>query len=502
MGVKPAAQQPIAVQREIITGLSRTVPDETPLIDPENSQDEIREIHAVVNAQTADEVNQDPRLINAQQFFHQLSGFKKRSKFLIVLNNIEASGTRKKIAKLINLCMKHGQNLSLFNEDERKIIEAIEKNFGNNFIGTISLLTSTDETLRKLKLKDPLTDQPISSYAKFFDLTKPSLDLFIKQLSSFEQRSNFVNILNNIEDNNVVQEKVVKLINLCTQHGKNLSSLNNKEKEIIEAIEKNFGEDFITIISLLPNSDRTLVKLEPQDPLTNQPFNSYANFCDLTKPSLDLFIKQLSSFEQRFNFLNILNNIEGKGSGVPSKVPKLINLCMKHGQDPFSLNNDEETEIIEAIEENFSKDFISIISLLPNANPTLAKLNLQDPLTKKIIKSYAKFFDLTEPSLDLFINQLSSFEQRSKFLNILNNTEGKSIQEKVAKLINLCEQRGQDLSLLNDEEKKIIEAIEKNFGEDFIGIISLLPSNVRVLAKLNLQDTLRHCCLIKITERS
>ena len=274
MDVKPAAPQLLAVQREIIKRLSEIVPDETPLVITHSEQ--TREIHAAVNAQTADGVNQDPRSTNAQQFFHQLSDFKERSKFLNILNNIEATNVQSKIAKLINLCKQHGQDPSSLNGKEKKIIEAIEKNFSEGFISIISLLPS-NPTLAKLKLQDPLTDQPINSYANFFDLTKPALDLFVNQLSSFDQRSNFLNILNNIESN-YVQDKVAKLINLCKQHGQDPSLLNPEEKKIIEAIEKNFSEDFISIISLLPSADQTLAKLKLQDPLTGQAINSYANF--------------------------------------------------------------------------------------------------------------------------------------------------------------------------------------------------------------------------------
>jgi hypothetical protein len=393
MGVKPAAPQPPIIQREIIQGLFETVPHETPLVASNNSQDEIREIHAAVNPQTADEVNQDPRSINAQQFFNQLSGFKKRSNFLNILNNIESNNVREKVTKLINLCKQHGQDPSLLNAQEKKIIEPIKK----NFITIISLLPSNNTTLAKLNLQDPLTNQTISSYTNFFDLTKPSLDLFFNQLSNFNQRSNFLNILNNIESNNGVAGKVPKLINLCKQYGQNPSSLNTEEKKIIEAIKKNFSEDFIGIISFLPSREPALVKLKLEDPLTDQAISSYSKFFDLTKPSLDLFFNQLSDFKERSNFLNILNNIEGN-KGIAEKVAKLINLCIKHGQD-LSLSNDEEKKIIEAanpplieaIEKNFGKDFITIISLLPSA-PTLAKLNLQDPLTGQPISSYANFF--------------------------------------------------------------------------------------------------------------
>ena len=210
-----------------------------------------------------------------------------------------------------------------------------------------------------------------------------------------------MNILNNIEDNNV-QRKVAKLINLCKQHSQDLSLLNDEEKKnieaanppLIEAIEKNFGKDFITIISLLP-SNTTLAKLKLQDPLTDQAISSYANFFDLTKPSLGLFINQLSGFKERSNFLNILNNIEDRS--IQDRLAKLINLCLKHSQD-LSLLNDEEKKnieaanppLIEAIEKNFGEDFITVISLLPS-NPTLAKLKLQDTLTDQAISSYANF---------------------------------------------------------------------------------------------------------------
>jgi phosphotransferase system HPr-like phosphotransfer protein len=324
---------------------------------------------------------------------------------LNILNNIESNNVREKVTKLINLCKQHGQDPSLLNAQEKKIIEPIKKNFGKNFITIISLLPSNNTTLAKLNLQDPLTDQAISAYGNFFDLTKPALDLFVNQLSSFDQRSKFLNILNNIEDKNSVSQKAPKLINLCLKHSQDLSLSNDEEKKIIEAansplieaIKKNFGKDFITIISLLPGSNITLAKLNLQDPLTDQAISSYGKFFDLTKPALDLFVNQLSSFDQRSKFLNILNNIEGN-KGIAEKVAKLINLCIKHGQD-LSLSNDEEKKIIEAanpplieaIEKNFGKDFITIISLLPSA-PTLAKLNLQDPLTGQPISSYANFF--------------------------------------------------------------------------------------------------------------
>ena len=220
MGVNLAALQSATVQRKIITGLSRAVPDETPLVASNNSQDEIREIHA------ADRVNSDPRSINAQQFFHQLSGLKERSNFLNILNNTEGQSVQKKVAMLINLCKQHGQNLSLLNPKEKTIIEAIKENFGKDFIGIISFLPSADSTLAKLNQQDPLTKQTINSYGIFFDLTKPSLDLFVNQLSSFDQRSKFLNILNNIEGKGA-QNKVAKLVNLCKQHGQNLSLLND-----------------------------------------------------------------------------------------------------------------------------------------------------------------------------------------------------------------------------------------------------------------------------------
>ncbi|MFZ4085069.1 MAG: DEAD/DEAH box helicase family protein [Vampirovibrionia bacterium] len=388
MDVKPAAKQPIADQRQIIKGFSETVLDENPLVASHNSQYDVKQIHAVVNAETADGVNQDPKSINAQQFINQLSDFKERSKFLNILKNIEASGTEKKIAKLIHLCLKYGQDPSSLNGEEKKIIGAIEKKFGEDFISIISFLPSIDRTLARLELQDPLTKKTITSYAKFFDLTKPSLDLFINKLSNFDQRSKFLIILNNTEEERV-QEKVAKLINLCKQRGQDLSLLNDEEEKIIEAIEKNFGEDFIDIIAFLPSHDNTLAKFKLQDPQTKQPFSSYAKFFDLTKPSLDLFIKKLSSFDQRSKFLIILNNTEGKG--IQEKVAKLINLCEQRGQD-LSLLNDEEKKIIEAIEKNFGEDFIRIISFLPSNDTTLAKFDLQDPLTDQPISSYAKFF--------------------------------------------------------------------------------------------------------------
>ena len=123
MGVNPAAPKSATAQREIIKGLSEIVPDETPLVASNNSQDEIREIHAAVNAQTADEVNQDPRLINAQQFINQLSGFKERSKFLNILNDIDGKGVHHKVAKLITLCKQHDQDPSSLNDEEKKKIE-------------------------------------------------------------------------------------------------------------------------------------------------------------------------------------------------------------------------------------------------------------------------------------------------------------------------------------------------------------------------------------------
>ncbi|MFM7458577.1 MAG: DEAD/DEAH box helicase [bacterium] len=514
MKVNPAVQQPQDVQRVTIEEFSKTVPDETPLVasnDSRNSPDHVKQIHGVVNVETADGVNQDPKSTNALEFITKLLEFDKRSNFLNILNNIKGPGVTAKIGKLINLCKQHGQNLSSLNDEEKKIIEAIKKNFGENFISIISLLPSRDGILAKFNIQDLLTDQTISSYANFFDLTRHSLDLFITQLSSFEQRSNFLNILNNIKGEGV-RAKIVKLINLCKQHGQNLSSLNDEEEEerkIIEAVKNNFGEDFIGIVSLLPSSDNTLAKFNIQDSLTDQTISSYSNFFDLTKLSSDLFVNKLSGFEQRSNFLDILNNI--KGHSVVGKIVKLIKLCQQHGQNLSSLNDEEEErKIIEAVKNNFGEDFIGIISLLPSSVPALAQLNLQDPLTGQLISSYANFFDLTRHSVNLFITQLSSevnsdpklinaqqffhqlsdFKKRYDFLNILNKIKGEGVRAKIVKLINLCKQHGQNLSSLNDEEKKIIEAIKKNFGENFISIISLLPSSAPVLAKFNIQDLL------------
>jgi hypothetical protein len=471
----PLKSQLSNVPGEII-GRFSNVPNEDVLITVNPTKNEIQKIHAVANVNATD---QDPRSINAQQFFHQLSDLKKRSQFLNILNNMtKGMGVSTKMANLIARCQNHNQN-----PYPLKIIEAIKKNFGEDFITIISLLPSSDHTLKKFKLEDPLSNQVITSYANFFDLTEPSLNLFIKQLSSFEPRSNFLNILNNGGSTNVKG----KLINLCKNHNQNPSSLNDQEKQIIEAIKKNFGEDLITVISFLPTADASLAKFNIKDPLTGKPISSHAVFFDLTEPSLNLFIKQLSSFTPRSNFLNILNNIEGKG--VREKVANLITLCKNHNQNPSSLN-DKDQEIIKAIEKNFSKDFITVISFLPITGPALAKFDLEDPLTGKPISSHAIFFDLTEPSLNLFIKQLSSFDQRSNFLDILNKIEGKSVQERVAKLITLCKNHNQNPSSLNDKDQEIIKAIEKNFSKDFITVISFLPSTDPTLARLDLKDPL------------
>ena len=87
----------------------------------------------------------------------------------------------------------------------------------------------------------------------------------------------FLDILNNTKGK-CLREKVAKLINLCKQHGHNPSLLNDEKKTIIKAIKENFGEVFIAIISFLPCTDKTLVTLNRQDPITGQPINSYAIF--------------------------------------------------------------------------------------------------------------------------------------------------------------------------------------------------------------------------------